>query len=68
MAYAIHHRELTQQMDEARIKRFDQNHPNLFGDAEIIQEALFLGVGVYSNYRTDIGKMAELVEIPMRTD
>jgi hypothetical protein len=67
MAYAVHLAELRRRSDAARVQRFEENHQNLFGDAEIIQEALFLGVSVLSNDRTDVGGMAALLGIPFRS-
>lgn len=67
MAYALHLADLRCGPDVSRVQRFEQNHPNLFGDAEIIQEALFLGVSILSNEQTDVGRMAALLGIPFRS-
>jgi hypothetical protein len=65
-AYAIHLGELRCGSYAERVRKFEENHPNLFGDAELIQEALFLGVGVFSADRIDVGRMASLLGIAHR--
>jgi len=65
--YALHLRELRRGAAHERVKKFEENHLSLFGDAEIIHEALFLGVGVFSNDAHDVLRMAKMLGIPWRS-
>ena len=44
-------------------RKFVQNHPNLFGDTRLIQEALMLGVGIITCDFRDVMKMAAIARV-----
>jgi oligopeptide transport system ATP-binding protein len=44
------------------LTKFDGNHPNLFGDAHLIAEALMLGIGIISD-DNGVRQMAEIAKI-----
>jgi hypothetical protein len=48
-----------------RVQRFEENHPNLFGDAEMIQKALYFGT-ILSNDHSDVLRMASLAGMRCR--
>lgn len=66
--YSLHLREMRRRPAHDRVAKFEENHPNVFGDAELIQEALFLGVGIFSSDVHDVIRMARMLRIPARTD
>jgi len=70
--YAMHLAALRQLMlrfpsTATRVNHFETNSANLFGDAELVQEALFLSCGIVSNDGTDVGAMAAIAGIAFRT-
>lgn len=66
-AFALHLQELRRLREQDRLDRFDRNDPHVFGDAELLQDALFLGVGVFSDDRTDVGNLAAILGVRHRT-
>lgn len=66
-AFALHLKDLRRGGHQERLDRFDRNDPHVFGDAELLQDALFLGAGVFSDDRTDVGNLAALLGVPCRT-
>ncbi|MFA6288570.1 MAG: hypothetical protein WC661_14395 [Opitutaceae bacterium] len=72
LCYAMHLAELRQMMQQTpsaakRVDHFETNSANLFGDAELVQEALFLSCGIVSNDETDVGAMSAIAGIAFRT-
>lgn len=65
-AYAIHLGELRRRPDVDRVGKFESNAVNLFSDAEVIQDALCIPAAILSNDRVDVGRMAQLLAIPVR--
>lgn len=47
------------------LRKLQTNHANALGDARLIQEALFLGIGVISTDRRDVWNMCRLAGVPV---
>lgn len=66
-AYAVLLAESKHAPDKSQLQLFEQNDPKTFHAADLIQEALFLGAGVFSADAPEVGQIAELLGIPHRT-
>ncbi|HVJ80550.1 MAG TPA: hypothetical protein VNC50_05725 [Planctomycetia bacterium] len=65
-AYALLLEESRQNPNRGPLGLFEQRDPAAFQAADLIQEALFLGAGIFSSDTTGAGRMAAFIEIPHR--
>lgn len=63
IVYARFLLSLSRSESQKELKKFQDNHPNLFGDTRLIQEALMLGLRIATCDKRDVVRMSAIAKI-----